>query len=198
MSDYYVNSNHVLVGPNVIYKPLPQVVSQSKIVPYSIILHTNSSSSGKNRWQNLWNFLASNRAGGVESHFQIDMDGTIIQFMPCNVRADCNYKANSFVQNFRTVGAISIETQDNGEATLDKTPWTLPQIAAINNVVAAVGHKYGVPYVQPATWDSAGVGYHSLFKEWSIYKGKVCPGAARIAQMDYVRSEAAKICVCEQ
>lgn len=198
MSEYYVNSQHMLIGPNVRHELLPEALRQQEIQPWSIILHSNAGPR-KTPWESLKAFMAREDITG-ESHFLVDMDGTVVQLMPLNRRADCNYKANSFTVPFygskMVVGAISFETQDEGYGTLDRTPWTLPQVTAIANAVAAIGHKYGVPYVQPARWSDQGVGHHCLFPEWSIYKGKTCPGRARIQQMDFIRMQAASICAC--
>lgn len=191
---YYVNSNHVLVGPNVIYKPIPEATTAAKIVPWSVIMHTNAAPA-YTRWERLWAYM--NRADiNIESHLQVDLDGAIVQMVPFNVKADCNYKANSFQTPAGLAGAISIETADRGAATLNTTPWTVAQLDAIVGAVAAVGHKYGIPYSQPTAWNDRGVGHHSLFQEWSVYKGKTCPGASRIRQMDYIRQQAAHTCAC--
>jgi hypothetical protein len=191
---YYVNSQHILVGPKVIYKPIPEAATAPKIVPWSLILHSNSGPA-YTRWERLWAYM--NRADiTIESHLQIDLDGTIVQMVPFNVRADCNAHANQFVVNGQRVGAISIETADNGAAALATQPWSMAQLNAIVGATAAVGHKYGVPYSSPTAWNDRGVGYHSQYKEWSIYRGKTCPGPARIRQMDYIRAEAARTCAC--
>lgn len=202
MSDYYVNSQHMLIGPNVRHELIvPEATTNPEIYPWSVILHSQAGPR-KTAWQSLLAYM-NRKDVTLEAHFLVEMDGTIVQTMPLNRRADCNYKANAFQVPFwgsptgkLNVGAISFETQDEGSATLAHTPWTLPQVTAIANAVAAIGHKYGVPYVQPATWMDRGVGHHSLHKEWSSYTGKTCPGAARIAQMDYVRMTAAGICAC--
>jgi N-acetylmuramoyl-L-alanine amidase len=198
MSDYYVNSDHILVGPNVLYKPIPEALTQPKILPWNVILHSNAAPH-LTRWESMWAYVNRLDVTG-EPHFQVDMDGHVLQYLPLNVRADCNAKANSWKVDIdgapTLVGAISFETQDNGSATLAKTPWAIPQLDAITGAIAAIGHKYGVPYTNPVSWDDRGVGHHCEYKEWSIYVGKTCPGAARIRQMDYVRNAAAGLCAC--
>lgn len=187
MDTYYINKDHYLVGPNVTVAPImPEALTQANIVPRTVILHTNAGSP-LTRWDRLRAFMARQDIT-IECHFQVDMDGHVAQFMPTNRRADCNYKANGF--------AVSIETQDNGSATLSTTPWTVAQAEAIANVVAAVGHKYGIPYTSPTSYLDDGVGYHSQYAEWSVYRGKTCPGAARIRQMDWIRQRAAQLCAC--
>lgn len=202
MSDYYVNSQHMLIGPNVRHELIvPEATTNPEIYPWSIILHSQAGPR-KTAWQALVAYMRRSDIS-LEAHFLVEMDGTIVQTMPLNRRADCNYKANRFRVPFwgsgtgyLDVGAISFETQDEGTATLWNTPWTLPQVTAISNAVAAIGHKYGIPYTSPTSWQDRGVGYHSQYKEWSSYTGKSCPGAARIKQMDYVRATAAGICAC--
>lgn len=202
MSDYYVNSSHMLIGPNVRHELIvPEATTNPEIYPWSIILHSQAGPR-RTAWQSLVAYMRRSDIT-LEAHFLVELDGTIVQTMPLNRRADCNYKANRFRVPFwgspngqLDVGAISFETQDEGSGTLAHTPWSVPQLDAITNAIAAIGHKYGVPYTQPATWMDRGVGHHSLFPEWSSYTGKTCPGAARIRQMDYVRTTAAGICAC--
>lgn len=189
-----MNSNHVLEGPKVVYKPIPEAATQQVIVPWSVILHSNAAPR-YTPWLSLWRYWNRADVNG-EAHLQVDLDGTIVQAIPFNRRADCNAKANAFRAFGGVVGAISIETADLGAATLATTPWNQAQLDAIVGAVAAVGHKYGVPYTQPTSWQDRGVGFHSQFAEWSIYRGKTCPGAARIRQMDYVRTRAAETCAC--
>jgi hypothetical protein len=116
-------------------------------------------------------------------------DGFTAQAMPIIRRADCNYKANSFVLNGKVYGAISFETEDNGAATLEHTPWSLPTLNALVQINKALVIQCDIHCSQPAYWNSSGIGHHCLHQEWSIYVGKTCPGAARIAQMDYIRNE---------
>lgn len=184
---YYIGSDHLLRGPKVVHALItPESTSQPTIRPRTVILH---SQAGPRRtlWQSLVSYMKRSDIS-LECHFIVELDGTVVQTMPTNRRADCNYKANQF--------AISFETQDNGWPTLSTTPWSPAQVEAIANVVAACGHRYGIPYTSPANYLDAGVGYHSQFPEWSTFKGKTCPGAARIRQMDWVRRRAAEVCAC--
>jgi N-acetyl-anhydromuramyl-L-alanine amidase AmpD len=184
---YYIDSSGILRGEKVRHAFLPEATTQPFITPTQTILHSQAGPR-KTLWSSLVAYMK--RADvTMECHFLVDMDGWITQTMPTNRRADCNYKANP--------RAISIETQDNGWPTLATTPWAPEQIDSIIWIVAAAGHRYGIPYSQPGTWMTPGVGHHSLFPEWSAYKGKTCPGTARIAQMDYVRWFAAQRCACE-
>lgn len=181
---YSIDNNHMLQGPGVIVALIqPEASTQPLITPRSIILHSQSGPR-YTPWEALIAYMRRADIVG-EAHFLVNMDGTIVQAMPLNRRADCNYKANPF--------AISFETQDNGYPSLAVTPWSPAQLATIIGVVAAIGVKYGIPFVSPETWQAPGVGFHSQYPEWSSYTGKTCPGAARIAQMDTVRAAAASL-----
>lgn len=192
---YYVNSNHLLVGPNVHYLPIAEASTQPYINPWSVILHSNAGPT-KTAIERLREYMSRQDVNG-ESHLLVGLDGQIFQLLPFNRRADCNAHANSFDAFGGKAGAISFETQDYGYPSLPTTPWPMAQFDAIANACAALGHKYGIPYTSPTHWKDRGIGYHSQYPEWSIYKGKTCPGAARIRQMDYVRAVAANLCACE-
>lgn len=202
MSEYYVNSQHMLIGPNVRHELImPEATTQPEIYPWSVIMHSQAGPA-KTPWSRLVAYMRRTDIT-LEAHFLVDMDGWITQTMPLNRRADCNFRANRFQVPFWAspngrldVGAIAFETQDEGSATLVTTPWTVPQINAMANACAAIGHKYGIPYTQPSHWQDRGIGHHSLFPEWSSFRGKTCPGRARIGQMDYLRMTAASICAC--
>ena len=189
---YHIDNSHLLQGPNVRHALIqPEATTQATITGRTVILHSQAGPR-KTFWSDLVRFMT--RADVVlEAHFLVEMDGLIVQTMPTNRRADCNYKANPF--------AWSVETQDEGSATLATTGWTLAQVDSIAWICAALGAKYGtLDYSPCATWLDNGIGYHSQFKEWSSYTGKTCPGAARIRQMDGVRQAAAYrhtlICGC--
>lgn len=184
---YWLDDRHVLHGPNVTYIPLPEAITQPFIAPRLIIEH---SQSGPRKTSAL-NLLAYWRRKDVsgEAHTITELDGRIVQAMPFNRRADCNWKANSWVRGNQLVGALSNETQDNGAGSLTFTPWPLPQFTAMANMGAVQCIAYRIACTAPATWDGTGLGHHSLFREWSTAIGKTCPGAARIRQMDELRRQ---------
>lgn len=191
---YYIDDTHWLHGPNVVRRPIPESTTQPTIHPRNAILHTNAANRGS---ASLWSWITQASVTG-EPHFQVGYTD-LEQYMPLNRRADCNYSANRWLGNGRWYGAISFETQDNGAATLDKTPWTLAQLDHMANTLTAICVVYGMMCTQPATWDGSGIGHHTLFpfqgatrKAWTNVRGKTCPGAARIRQMDYVRAAVAE------
>lgn len=191
---YYI-AHHRLVGPDVAIRLIPENNTQPKISPRSCILHTNAGAGTAN---SLYGWI-TNPANNGEPHFQVAMDGHIEQYMELNRRADCNFSANRWDDPTAPTGAwgaISFETQDLGSSSLNRTPWTLPQFQALVGTITAICVAYNVQCVQPATWDASGIGHHSLFpyqgigrKAWTNVRGKTCPGAARIAQMDEVRRQ---------
>ena len=191
---YYINVQDRLVGPGVVTRLIPENSTQPLIVPRSAILHTNAGTGGA---KSLYGWITQASVTG-EPHFQVAKDGTVEQYMELTKRADCNYSANRWIdpKTKQAYGAVSFETQDDGAATLNRTPWALPQVGALVGALTAICATYGVQCIQPATWDASGIGHHSLFpfqgigsKAWTNVRGKTCPGAARIAQMDEIRRQ---------
>lgn len=192
---YTINDQHLLQGPNVVTRLIPEATTQPKIRPWSAILHTNAGSSGA---ESLWGWITRATVNG-ESHLQVGYR-TMEQYMPFNVRADCNYSANRWLASDGTYhGAISFETRDNGSATLDKTPWTVEQLDHMIGTLTALCVVYGVACTMPAYWNASGIGFHTLFpfqgigsSAWTNVRGKTCPGAARKAQMPYILNQVAQ------
>lgn len=167
-------------GPDLIISPLPEAATQAKITPRLIINHTQAGPA-KTSWKNLQAYL--NQAGvNLEPHLIIEMDGLVVQLMPFTRKADCSYKANGFYIGSTYCGALSVETQDLGGATLNTTPWTDAQFESMAQVWAASCVKYAIPVQEVATWNGQGVSYHSRHPEWSADAHR-CPGPARQAQM---------------
>lgn len=201
--DYWIDNQHLLHGPNVATALVqPEASSQPFIKPYSAILHSNAGVS-KTPW---WNLIAYWRRSDIvgEAHLQIDgvdLPATVVQAIPFDRRADCNYKANRFAHFTDWVGAISFETQDRGGSSLATTPWSLGdhtvptetwgQVDSMISALTCLCVCYRVWCTVPAYWNDSGIGHHCLYPEWSSYIGKTCPGAARIRQMDYIRTQVA-------
>ena len=197
---YWIDDAHWLHGPGVTSRPIfPESLPPSKggqgfIQPVNAILHTNAGSRGS---ASLWSWLSRSTVRG-EPHVQAGYKA-LEQYMPFNQRADCNFSANSWKEsNGRICGAISFETQDNGAATLNETPWTMEQLHRMIGALTSLSVVYGIMCTEPATWNRSGIGHHSLFpfqgplhKAWTNVRGKTCPGRARIAQMDWVRAQVA-------
>lgn len=176
-------------GPKVIRTPIPEAFTQPLITPELVILHSNAAPS-YTRAERLIAFWRRADING-EAHLQLDLNGTGYQAIPVSRRADCNYKVNSFFKNGKRCGAISWETADNGAATLPVTPWNMDMLDTLIsfNFLFCAAYKIGCGAC-PSPF-STGIDYHSKFREWSSFTGKTCPGASRIRQMDYVRTEVA-------
>lgn len=190
---FWIDPNHIVHGPNLAYRAIPEAATQPKIKPRSAILHTNAGGSSS---KSLWAWISRASVTG-EPHFQIGYTGSE-QYMPLDVRADCNYSANRWLEAGQWFGAISFETQDSGGASVEITPWTTEQVRMMVNILTCICVVYGVQCTQPGTWNASGIGHHSLFpfqgvlsKAWTNVRGKTCPGRARKAQMDFIRAEVA-------
>lgn len=141
------------------------------IDPTQIILHTAVDAPGPSDL-----YLFFEKASNLESHFFIQNDGTVIQYMDTNRQADANASAN--------MRAISIETEDDGNVR----PWTAAQVASIKRLGAALmqAHPKIARRVCPAH-DQPGWGYHVMFGApgpWTPVEGKQCPGGPRIHQFN--------------
>lgn len=155
---------------------LPEATTQPGIVPRMCILHTNAGSRSASPEQ-LRGYMGHDEVT-VECHFDIGSGGDVWQYMPVNVRADCNAKANGF--------AVSIETQDHGSGQVggvDAEPWTDAQVEAISGVLAWLNSEWGVPLRRVTMWNGEGVGGHRDYREWSG-DAHSCPGNARAGQVD--------------
>lgn len=189
----YVNNTHFLTGsPKITWNLLPEAITQPTITPRVLILHTQAGST-KATNQSVRAYM--DRPGVVVEPHIIGPEmfgGEMLQVMPFNIRADTSFKANRYqiAGSNNYYGAISMETQDNGGATVDTTPWTFDQILSISQTLTAVCATYGVWCTVPATWNDSGIAQHNLFPEWSV-NAHSCPGAARTRQMDYIRSDVA-------
>jgi hypothetical protein len=160
------------------WRPLPENSTQPHINPTQLIFHTQASGG-----------QASNDAGWrywnrpdikIEAHFLLDMDGAMVQAVGIFTRADNNADANN--------RAVSIETQDLGGRSVETTPWTGAQIEQLAGLTAwlHLHPKIRLPLKQCQAWNGPGYGPHNLFAQWSVYKGKTCPGRARTAQIPEV------------
>lgn len=170
--------------PYAAWRPLPENAIQPHIQPTQFIMHTMAAGS-RATLQSSWNYAAQ---GSIvtEPHFLLDMDGAMWQIMDYFVRADNNTRAN--------VRAISIETVDNGGATVNTTPWTPEQVEQLAGLLAWL-HLHpliGVPLVRCPAWDAPGYAPHNAFAEWSS-AAHSCPGAARTAQVPEVAQRAQAI-----
>lgn len=189
---YWFDGRGVLYGGRASWLPIPENYSQPVIVPHSVILHTNAGSKPASV-ANLRAWISRSEVTG-EPHFQVDNAGQVGQYMAVTRRADCNYSANSWRVGTELRGAISIETGDLGAATVDNTPWNLPQLQGIVGICTALAVQYGTGCNEVLKWDGHGIDYHSKFPyqglrrpAWTNVRGKTCPGKTRKLQTSLVR-----------
>ena len=186
-------TNGADVYPYAEYRPIPEATTQPPIRPWLFMLHTMAGPRTTTPDQ-LWAFVNRGDITG-ESHLILGYD-TMIQAVPFTVRADNNYHANSWFVNGERVGAISVETQDNGNNTdpgIANAPWNRYQLEHLAGTAAFLALRYGIPLQRCATWDDQGVDGHRAYPEWSKYVGKTCPGQTRWEQIPLVLAWATEI-----
>jgi hypothetical protein len=199
---FVITDGHVLANAAnpelIIITLLPEAYTQPLIVPRLQIAHTQA--SGRGKASNIAAYThAAKSSVNIEPHvFGPEMvTGQMLQCMPFNRRADTSATANVFRigGDWTNYGAVSYETQDLGGATINNTPWPERQLMSLVGAMTAVCATYSVwcTPVRPGTemreeW--RGISHHSNVKSWSR-GGHSCPGAARIAQMDWVRHHVA-------
>lgn len=160
------------IYPEAVVKLLPQNATQVRITPRKIVHHTAVDGTST---KSLFDWFKSPSAKGAESHFYVRADGTVEQYMDTNVRADAQFAAN--------VDAISIETWD-GRATTNgpANPWTEAQVQALIRLDRWLCDTHKIPPVQCPSPTGAGIGWHSLFRDWNT-DSHACPGQPRIDQI---------------
>lgn len=174
--------------------------------PTLLLLHTNSngnSTTPEQLYQSIINALNNGNDSVTRPHFDIGLDGEIVQMVPINRRGATCWHAEPWT--------IGIETQDGGylHGNPDTEPWAEAQVASLAavaawvNKVAGISLQRGLP-MQPVQmsgatwWQGHGVEGHCAshiipgdtrkyeYPQTSKYDGKVCPGHARLAQIDSI------------
>lgn len=143
----------------------PESDAQAAITPTQFILHSIAAPWTVQRIYEYWRDSTN-----LESHFGLAYDGDIGQFIGTQTRADANMYAN--------VRAVSIETASNDQHT---DPWTDAQVEQLIRLGVWLNQTHGIPAKIPSSWDAPGMGFHSMFSQWSD-GGTACPGDARRAQ----------------
>jgi hypothetical protein len=143
----------------------PESSQQSSISPTQFILHSIAAPWDEQRIYEYWRDSTN-----LESHFGLDYDGSLGQFLSTTTRADANYLANP--------RAVSLESASNLQHT---DPWTFAQIKEIVDLGVWLNRMHGIPMKVPTSWDAPGMGYHRMFSQWSN-GGTECPGDARAQQ----------------
>lgn len=157
--------------PKAVKKEIRPGVNDPPIRPIGVILHVDAGNVNS-----LYDYF-NGPSGGIESHLHIQKDGDVEQYRECGFEADANFKANSFFLEGVRRGYISVETQGLAEGE-----WTPAQLASIKELILWAHKIYGIPLQICAGPKDAGLGFHTLFKDWSNVAGKVCPGPDRKKQ----------------
>jgi hypothetical protein len=139
------------------WRPLPDSGHEPPITMRTVIHHSIVGSA-----EGAFQYFAGSTA--IESHFIVKKNGYFWQCMSLGEQADANFRANDF--------AGSIETEDNGHPDTD--PWTSAQIGTL--VWLSLEMRRLRPRIarrKCRTWDDAGLGYHTLFPQWTNVPGKL-------------------------
>ncbi|MER6956000.1 N-acetylmuramoyl-L-alanine amidase [Streptomyces sp. NPDC000618] len=148
----------------------PESDSQAAIRPTQFIMHSIAAPWDEQRIYEYWRDSTN-----LESHFGLDYDGSLGQFIGTETKADANYRANLRPDG---TGAVSIETASNLKHT---DPWTVEQVEALIRLGVWLHQKHGIPLRICRTASDPGYGYHRLHADWST-GGTDCPGDARVKQ----------------
>jgi hypothetical protein len=148
----------------------PESDSQPAIRPTQFIVHSIVAPWDEQRMYEYWRDSTN-----LESHFGLDYDGSMGQYIGTETRADANYNANRRPDGS---GAVSIETASNTSAT---DPWTPEQTEALIKLGVWLHRAHGIPLRLCRAGDDPGFGYHGMWADWSP-GGTACPGARRIEQ----------------
>jgi len=152
----------------------PESNDQAAIRPTQFIMHSIAAPWDEQRIYEYWRDSTN-----LESHFGLDYDGSLGQFIGTETKADANYRANLRPDG---TGAVSIETASNLKHT---DPWTPEQVETLIRLGVWLHEKHGIPLRICPTASASGYGYHRLFSDWST-GGTACPGDARVKQFKEV------------
>ncbi|ELP61744.1 N-acetylmuramoyl-L-alanine amidase [Streptomyces turgidiscabies] len=152
----------------------PESDDQPAIRPTQLIVHSLAAPWDERRTYEYWRDSTN-----LESHFGLDYDGSLGQFIGTETRADANAAANRRADG---TGAISVETASNLHATDE---WTNEQVEALIRLGVWAHQRHGIPLRICRSADDDGFGWHKQFDAWNP-SAHACPGPARIAQFKTV------------
>jgi hypothetical protein len=149
----------------------PEAREQPTIRPTQMITHSIVAPWDEHRLYAYWKNSTS-----LESHFGLDYDGSLGQYLSTTTRADANYQAN---RRDDGTGAVSVETASNTKAS-DR--WTDDQLQELVDLGVWLHHTHPtIPLRICRTHDDPGYGYHRMHRHWST-SGTACPGDLRVEQ----------------
>ncbi|GAB2732846.1 N-acetylmuramoyl-L-alanine amidase [Streptomyces bullii] len=149
---------------------LPEAHDQPTIRPTQMIFHSIVAPWDEHRLYAYWKNSTS-----LESHFGVDFDGSLGQYLSTTTRADANYQANRRADG---TGAISAETASNTQAS---DPWTDEQLETLTDLGVWAHRTHAIPLKACSSGSAGGFGIHRMFPQWSP-SGTKCPGDKRAAQ----------------
>lgn len=152
----------------------PESDQQAAIRPTQFIVHSIIAPWTAKRVYEYWRDSTN-----LESHFGVDYEGDVGQYIGTQTRADANASANRRADG---TGAVSAETASNLQGS---DPWNVKQIEDLIAIGVWLHEEEGLPLRICRTHDDPGYGYHSMFPQWST-SGTACPGKARIEQFKKV------------
>ncbi|MEV1079860.1 N-acetylmuramoyl-L-alanine amidase [Streptomyces sp. NPDC050211] len=148
----------------------PESREQASIRPTQMLFHSIVAPWDEHRLYAYWKNSTS-----LESHFGVDYDGSLGQYLSTTTRADANYQANRRPDG---TGAISVESASNTKAT-DR--WADDQLEALVDLGVWAHRTHAIPLRACRDGDDGGFGIHRMFRQWSP-SGTSCPGDKRAAQ----------------
>jgi hypothetical protein len=152
----------------------PESDAQPAIQPTQFIMHSIVAPWTVRRTYEFWRDSTN-----LESHFAVDYEGAVAQFIGTETRADANAGANRRADG---TGAVSVETASNTSAS---DPWNAKQIEDLIAIGVWLHEEHEIPLRICRSHTDPGYGYHSMFPQWST-SGTACPGNARIEQFTKV------------
>lgn len=152
----------------------PESDQQQAIRPTQFIVHSLAAPWDERRTYEYWRDSTN-----LESHFGLDYDGSLGQFIGTHTRADANAAANRRPDG---TGAVSLESASNLKAS---DPWTAQQVEKLIQVGVWLHKTEGIPLRLCRSADDPGFGYHRQFSAWNP-NGHSCPGDARVTQFRQV------------
>jgi hypothetical protein len=162
--------------PGSVWKPLPEAGAPDGLHKDKLIFHSTGDNLGAAA---TWRYFDQG-AVVVESNFIVgwgpDHNDPTLQIMDSTDHADANVAAND--------SGISVEVTGDGVGPY--TPWQVSELIRIGRWARQV---HGIPPQIIPSPTGAGFGWHVMFGApgpWTTVAGKVCPGAARIAQLKAV------------
>ncbi|MFF5655186.1 N-acetylmuramoyl-L-alanine amidase [[Kitasatospora] papulosa] len=148
----------------------PESDAQAAIRPTQFIVHSLAAAWTPERTFEFWRDSTN-----LESHFGLGYDGSLMQYIGTETRADANAAANRRADG---TGAISLESASNLQAS---DPWTAAQVEKLIQVGVWAHQQHAIPLRLCRSADDPGFGHHRMFSAWNP-NAHSCPGDARVKQ----------------